>query len=479
MFLISVISLFLFLKPPNKSLQPNVLLITIDCLRFDHLSCYGYKRHTSPNIDNLAKEGAMFTQAIVQSYWTLPSVSSIITSTYPPVHRVLDFGDSINPKILTLSEILKKEGYRTGVICPDFFTTIGRLGRGFDLFDANLENEDAARLTQKAMNWFKRNKHKPFFLWLHYFDAHTPYRAADPYNKMFLKDGFYDKKIENLPVDPNVSIRAIPKRIIKDNITDGNYYISQYDGAIRSVDAQIGVLLGALKSLSMDSNTLIIITADHGELLGESGIFFDHVGFFEEVLRVPLLMRFNNLIPKHKVIGCQVQAIDIVPTILEILKVDKLSFMQGFSLLPVILGRGNYCPPYTFFYAIESICGIRTSEWKLIYVDWEKAGVFAKRMTGWGLLNEEAAHSLIEYFRSNLHKEKNKLPSAEYILYDLKQNPSEPIKSINLEKERFIILKEKLEEFMRLGNQALSKAKVRINLDEETKERLKSLGYVQ
>lgn len=479
---LSLISFSLYLTSSKKPLRLNILLITLDALRPDHLGCYGYKRNTSPNIDKLAKEGIMFTQAIAQGTWTPPSTVSIITSTYPSMHQVVWYGDSINPEISTLTEIFKRQNYHTGFISFSILNTIIGLNRGFDVFNADIENEDAHKLTQKAIKWLKRNKNKPFFLWLHYWDTHLPYKASPPYDKIFLNDGiYYDEKIKNLSLsDSNICVKCIPKYGIKDNITDGNYYISQYDGAIRSVDNQIGFLVNALKRLRLYKNTLIIISADHGELLGENDIYFQHgVVFSDAILKVPLIITHNKLIPKNKVINCQVQSIDIVPTILEILKIDKPPSMQGFSLLPVILGRNNYPSAYAFLYANEAAYGLRTSEWKLIYSDWEKAGSFIEQKMGRGNINGEGLPFLIEYLRSYLHKEKKELPSSEYILFNLKQDPQEQVNLINLEKERFMILKEKLGEFLNLGNHTLSITKIRKPLDKEMEEKLRSLGYVQ
>jgi len=412
--------------------KKNVILIIVDALRPDHLGCYGYERKTSPNIDNLAKEGVLFTQTIAQGNCTPLSVPSILTSTYPHTHWVKDFGYQLNPSILTLAQVLKDYGYSTGFISePDILHTIRGLERGFDIFN------ETGEVTKTAIDWLKDVRDRPFLLYLHYGSPHCPYRPPPPYNRMFLADKFKRQDKDTLEAkyqwayDP--IYLQIPKQIAEGNLAkeDVDYYISQYDGEIRFDDQQIGILLKRLKRLNLDKKTIIILTADHGEDLADHDInnAFKHSSAYDVVLKVPLIIKCTDIIPENKIITQQVQSIDIMPTIIDMLKIKKPETTEGVSLLPLILKGKEYPIPYAF----SRSCVIRTEEWKLIC------------------------------------NRRNRQ------LYNLKKDPQELNNLIEQEKEKFIFLKEKLDNWRK---QAVAIPKKPAQLTEEEKERLRSLGYL-
>ena len=415
--------------------KKNVILILVDALRPDHLGCYGYQRNTSPNIDNLAKEGVLFTQTIAQGITTNRSVPSIFTSTYLHTHWINDFGDQLNPSILTLAQVLKDFGYSTGLISGHGdIHTLRRIERGFDIF-----NDKTGDVTETAIDWLRDNQDKPFFLYLHYMDVHYPYQPPPPYDRMFLADKFKRQDRDALEakyqwIDDPV-LHGIPKQMLEGNMTkqDIDYYISQYDGEIRFTDEQIDLLLNELKRLNLDKKSVIILTADHGEDLAEHDInhAFRHAGiYFDVTLKVPLIIKCTDIIPQGKVFTQQVQSIDIMPTILDILKIKRPETAEGVSLLPMILKDKEYSTPYAF----SDDCIIRTEEWKLI------------------------------------------CDGDNRQLYNLKKDPQELNNLIDVEKEKFIFLKEKLDNWKR---QAKPKIHTKsMPLTEEEKQRLKSLGYL-
>jgi len=433
---------FFFLKI-QAFVRPNIILITVDALRSDHLSCYGYKRNTSPNIDRIGQEGILFTQAISASSHTPPSIGTILTSNFPYVHSLVLWGDSIRKDITTIAELLKSEGFLTIFIGgnQNFSKGLHGINRGFDIF---FEEESKVNLiTNKALELINKSKNRPFFLWIHYMDAHSPYLPIPPYDRLFINDEFYDTK-KSLPIVENFSdcygYNGIPVFIAtkKNGIDNPDYYVSQYDGAIRTIDTYIGMLINRLKMLKIYNRTLIIISADHGEMLGEHGYFFHHGCFlYEELIRIPLIINFPNL--THKIINTQINAhLDIAPTILDILKIRKAKTMIGSSLLPLILGKNRY--PHKYVFVDEGVTKkcVRTDEWKLIYT--------------------------------------NRSDKEEYELYNLKGDPQELNNLVSAEKEKFGFLKQKLDDYKQVGPQ---NKKSKASLDEATQERLRSLGYLQ
>jgi len=408
-----------FLCYLNRIKNFNLLLITIDSLRPDHLGCYGYEKNTSPNIDKLAKEGVLFTQAIAQASWTWPSLYSLITSTYPSTHGVYFWDQVLSDSIPTLLEILKKKGYSTGFISGH--GGLDNFKRGFDKFENMYEK--ANKITYEALLWIKSHRNKRFFLWIHYMDTHNN-SIGVPEEKHFIKN------------------------ITKEEL---NTYISQYDEAISYVDSQIGILLEKLSSLGLHEKNLIIITADHGQEMCEHGICFNHGGFlWDSAIKVPLIFYFPKLFSKNRIISQQAQHIDIAPTICDILKLKKPKTFEGKSLLPLIKGK-DIQSRFAFSEHKENKGDLSSGKW-----------VYSKFSI------RTSKFKLIYTFNSD---------SRGYELYNLKEDPQELNNLIDKEKEQFEFLKKKLEEWMNRPKPKI--APLTKPIDEKTKEKLKSLGYLQ
>jgi len=438
----------------NHTKNLNVVFINLDSLRPDHLGCYGYKRDTSPNIDKLAKEGAIFTQAISQSSYTPTAIYSILTSVYPYLHGVYDFGITMNNGLQTLPGVLKSRGYYLGLISGR-----GRLAE-FNLLElteefntaypSNSSYISADEVTQKAIKWIKLNKEKKFFLWLYYLEPHVPYRPPAPYNKLYVDDKFMENNKKSIPISDDSkqlydSYGVIPRIAAIKDIVDVNYYISQYDGSIKFADEQIGEVLVELKKLNLYDRTLIIITSDHGEFLGEHNFYFVHSAhLYDTVIKVPLIFECNNILPKGKTVGQQVGHIDIVPTILDLLGVKARIKTSGISLCPMLL-KGKVYPSRIIFSEFVNkdkilFVSLRTDEWKLIYNS----------------------------------------SNQEYELFNLKKDPSELINLIGIEEEEKVprLLKRKLENYIKHRILFRPENQKQI-LNEKTKNKLKSLGYSQ
>ncbi len=449
---------FIYLEFKNTRRPLNVLLITIDALRADHLSCYGYGRDTSPHIDELARRGVLFTQAISQGPTTIPSVPSLMTSLYPSEHGIKTPWQRYAVSVPVLAQILKQNGYYTGLIVDNSQLSHTGMGWGFDSRDFSFDKK-ADVLTQKAINWLIKNKDKRFFLWLHYLDPHGPYRPPQPYDKKYLNDNLY-KHDKHIPISTHkeeqylgeyLDVGCIPLYAALDGRTDPDYYIAQYDGEISFTDAQIGILLKALENFKLDNKTLIIITADHGEHQGEHNYYFFHKFLYDEVIRVPLIMKCDEILPRGKIIDYQVGHIDIMPTILGLLGIRAGVKTSGISLVQAILKDKS--PPRRIIFSelfIKSTkypyltqplaIALRTSEWKLIY----------------------------------------RPIAGEYQLYNLKKDPKELNNLIDTEKTQFAFLKQKLEEHMYDKSNSFAKSpELKGSIDKELKKKLESLGYMQ
>ena len=350
--------------------NPNIVIIVVDAMRPDHLGCYGYCRPTSPNIDSLARVSIRVETAITQAPWTKGAFSSILTSLYPFQHGVTDWVSVLPDSMLTLPEMLSKEGYSSMGI----FNMIGLGGRfgvlqGFaETVEPEERYRDARETTDLAIERIEDSQ-GPFFLVVHYFDSHEPYRPPIQ---------FLDEvRLESDP-DPMDGWRQSGKSGPQHR-TDEDILRSQllYDGCIRFVDHHIGRLVETLRQKGIDRSTLLIITADHGEAFWEHGVASHGANTYDEAIRVPLIVHYPDRFEGPVVVGAQVAHIDILPTITEIVGIDDNFHREGTSLVNLLSSgekpraRGKFLPSYatlcecTVRRAPGTKC-VRTNDWKLI-----------------------------------------------------------------------------------------------------------------
>jgi arylsulfatase A-like enzyme len=389
----------------------NLILITIDCLRADHLSCLGYPKKTTPNLDYLASKGVLFSQTISVGHRTSISFIAILTSTYP-----LMYGGQlrITDSRTTLAQVLKEHGYHTATFPSNpWLSSYFGYHRGFDTFDSSFSTIGsegrlrkpkalvkriigskgklydlvyqlyasipvyplASDLNRKAVRWLPDNPSN-FFLWLHYMDVHEPYYHPS-LKKFSLLERYHLSKL---------SYKAIrnPGSLSPEEV---NKYIDLYDAQIRYVDEMVGSLLHTLKPNDMSDNTFVVITADHGQQLMEHG-YCSHGGFhlYDEVVHVPLIIIGPGL--PGQVISQQVSLLDLAPTILDMLGIEKPEAFLGNSLLPLITGNkvqpGDlpaisetdstvdpaHLPPWEAITQLDThkrVISLRTGKWKYIY----------------------------------------------------------------------------------------------------------------
>jgi arylsulfatase A-like enzyme len=321
----------------------NLILIVINSLRPDHLSLEGYPRATSPQIDILAKESIYFDQAFSQSCWTLPSLATIFTSQYLSSHKLDARDKKIGPEKRTFTQILKGNGYATNAFtCGLDAAAVYGLEKGFDRYDVYSGSKPVgvfSDMLPKVKCSLRENKDKKFFLFLHSYDTHPPYR----YNQGESFDKGYKGIFKDLSMDYN-TFKGIKDHAfyqkgkhVRISEEDSGHIIACYDDAIRQADNFIGSLIAELKALSLYDKTVIILCSDHGEELGERGTFnrFGNQNLYQEVVRVPLLIRYPG-IPENlrgRRIRSLAGLVDIAPTALSLLGISSAGDgFQGISL---------------------------------------------------------------------------------------------------------------------------------------------------
>ena len=354
------------------SRPPNVLLISIDTLRADRMSLHGYDRPTTPFLESLAAESVVFDSFFYSGGGTLPSHMSMLTSLYPRTHFVHPGNQRILEKQrITLAEQLREEGFSTAA-----FTDSGWMrrrfgfGQGFDLFDD--EGGGFRSIVPKALQWLEAHKERPFFLFLHTYDVHTnpntklPYACPGNEHLLYVGASFRDftgcqesRCGANLLGWINSEVRTKGSDI-SDFLTEGeiDFISTLYDGCINYVDAQIETVMEALRALGLYENAMIVITSDHGEEFAEHGLMLHEQGGYEELARVPLLVKFANGQFGGRRVPEMGTIVDIMPTILEALEIEPNSQVQGVSLIPAI-DYGISVRKDLHMYSI-----LRTTRWK-------------------------------------------------------------------------------------------------------------------
>jgi arylsulfatase A-like enzyme len=329
-----------------ENAKQNVLLVTIDTLRRDHVSAYGYAHDTTPSLDSLAKKSTFFTSAYSNAPLTVPSITSLMTSTYFSQHQVANNASAFDGSLPTLAEVLHKNGYSTAAYVGNAVLRPNRgLNAGFDVYNAYLPDVElnrrlpertARQLTDAALSWLRIYGKERFFLWIHYQDPHAPYTPPPPYNAMFLPTW---QSAIHLPIVPDVAgDRGIPEYAFLPGHFDPPYYVSQYDGEIRFADNNIQTLLTEVQRLGISSNTIIIVLSDHGEALGEQDHYFAH-GFnvTPELIEVPLIVSVPRRMYEKRIYP--VQNIDVAPTLLQLLNFPVPASFHGQSLYRTDPGR--------------------------------------------------------------------------------------------------------------------------------------------
>lgn len=430
----------------------NVILITIDTLRADHLSCYGYPRETSPFLDYLAQNGVLFEHAFSSISYTTPSHASIFTSLYPVQHKVLVNGARLHKEAFTMAEMFQDIGYQTAGFCSVGF--LSNLSQGFDIFDNEkykklVHYRQAHQTIESVLDWLdSKRPNDKFFLWVHLFDPHRPYHPPQAYLKQMALKSEAEKE---LFVKYVIQICKLPPYVYKHKaklIEDYN----NYDAEILFTDQQIKRLVRAIEAKKFKSPLLWIITADHGEGLGNHG-YKKHGRFiYNEQVHVPLIFYFSQKEYRGLRLKNLVRHVDILPTLADLLGYnlsEKAKFIQGISLWPLLNDNENNFPVQYAFY--------QRRPWNEARRSWDRGEIY-------GLQNLQ--------FKYIYHS----LGDDEF--YDLRYDPFETKNIIDFPS----LPRDKMKKIVELYYKTLSHQTITDSpapIDKRHMEELKALGYIR
>jgi arylsulfatase A-like enzyme len=470
-----------------------VLLISLDTLRADHLSLYGYERNTSPFLEVLATESVVFDDASSPAPWTLPSHASMLTGLYPRRHGVMTWTNALADEIPTLVDWLKPLGYQTGSIvgAPWLRPETHKVTRGFDrhlFIETAPDRRNPNRwASDTALEWLREADGERIFLFVHYFDTHLDYASEPAYERLFVEP--YDGPADgtgwqvlraNLPEDyvkfcsehfdvTKCRFGSPQKpRMIDENLErvslddeDVRHLENLYDAGIRQLDTELGRFVSKLRSEGFLDETLLIITSDHGEEFRDHGRLDHFIAMYQESLRVPLLIRGPGL-PAGVRIGAPVSLVDLAPTILAQTGNTARAETEGLDLTPL------WSPP-----------DAETRDAAEAHKPFDERFLYGE--AGGGLtLAAIAGGDFFRVYRSvrrGPHKLITESHSDQAELYDLTHDPGE---RNNLADQRPEILEElsaELERRSRLYGNA-ENSENRFELDEASKEQLRDLGYL-
>ncbi len=364
--------------PSRRRRPPNIVLLGIDSLRRDHMSLYGYHRLTTPYMDRFAQEGTVFEDTISAHIPTTSAYASMLTGMdmFNTQVVALRHKGPLRPEVSTLAEILGAAGYNTS--CVGFSGNPSSRGfdKYFDYAGWGSWNEGrspkAENLNEVAIPELDRlaKQRDPFFLFLRHMDPHAPYLPPAPYERMFYHGNEIDKR--NKSMDPVMAFKPFRDFFaswMPPGISDKEYVIAQYDGAIAYMDAAIQRIFTTLEAKGLSEDTIVVINGDHGETLYDHECWFDHHGLYEPTLTVPLIIRYPGKVPAGKRVKGFNQHKDLVPTLLELadLERDDIAF-DGRSLMQMVRGDVSSFGPHIYLTECTWMRkhGWRTPEWKLI-----------------------------------------------------------------------------------------------------------------
>lgn len=477
-------------KAQEGANRPNVLLIVMDTTRADHVSSYGYHRRTTPNVDRLAQEGVLFEQAYAPSPWTLPSHASLFTGLYPSQHGTDWPHQRLDGRLLTLAERLHDHGYQTAGFSNNAWIGLAaNFHQGFDFFAETWETggrlidrlallgvmrklanvaiqravPDAGFTNQHVRWWVNRvlDPERPFFVFINYIDPHFPYKAPESYRRRFLRRVNHPAE----QASSAVAVRRLAPVVAPAPLThldpETQEVLSDlYDGEIAYVDAAIGELVDELQARKLLDNTVVIVTADHGENIGDHALFGHQHCVYETLLHVPLILRYPPVFPAGIRIKEAVSLVDVVPTLVRLLDLkaepasaalpghswvgSDLAVAPDRAILAEYTGRADLLAKYKKReqpieerYFTRDLKSLRDGAFKLIWA-------------------------------SDGHHE----------LYDLSVDPEESQNLIGQFPERANALAAKLHEQLAAMKSVGSPEAVR-PLDERTHRQLRALGYFQ
>ncbi|MBI3782487.1 MAG: sulfatase [Deltaproteobacteria bacterium] len=450
-------------QPAAAAGAPNILLISIDSLRADHVRSYGYERETTPVLDQLARQGGLFRTVVSPTSWTLPAHLSLLTSLTPEEHGVVADGLQIDGRRTTfLAEVLWRGGYETaGFVSGPYLDAINGFNKGFDLYDdysvAKINYDASHRsvtspglvnlVTRWLHRWDSGKRRRPFFIFLHMWDVHYDYVPPPPYDQLF--DPQYHGTIDgkNFIDNPRVA-RTMDRR-------DLDHIVALYDGEIRFTDLHVGKVLSKLQELGVFDQTIVVVTADHGDEFFEHGNKGHAKTLYDESLLVPLIMRYPAKIRAGTVVDSQVRLTDVAPTILSLAGIPRPASFGAAALDAA--QAGHDLTPWIHAVAPTPLPAL------LAFGDMELADAPRKLAAV-----RTQTHKLIRALQAGGDEE----------LYDVQKDPGEQTNLIHRNSTQELSLSQTLDGWRHAAADP-SRAARPVQIGEEQRERLRALGYMR
>jgi arylsulfatase A-like enzyme len=463
--------------------RPNVLLISIDTLRADHLSCYGYARATTPGLDRLAAEGTRYERCSSTAVWTPPAHGSMLTGLYPTQHGVVD-ENKLDESIPTIATTLREAGYRTfGAVNNSQVGALTALHRGHETFhevwrgrrrpwpiraarylrrklgDLRGVNDHGARRTNDLVQaWLSAHDRRaaPFYVFLHYIEPHNPLCAPRPFRHRYVdpRRTAIDRAKVALVADNPLVCFTDDLQLTEDEL---EFVKALYDGEVSYVDARIGELLDFLRRAGLYDDTLVIVTADHGEHFGEHGLYSHVSSLYQPIVHVPLIVKFPGGAGPAGVRRELVQHVDILPTIAE---------LCGATPAHAAKLRGR------------SLANHGASGHEFVYAEWEgRVPYFVKnRLRGRSSAVCQGFLLPMSMIRDTRYKYVLRQDGAA-ALYDLEQDPGERDNLADKQPDVAARMKGRLTEWLEGVGQDRPRS-TRYDLDPEVEKHLQGLGYL-
>ncbi len=522
---------------PNASVAPHVLLIVIDTLSAGHLGCYGYPRPTSPNLDALAAGGVLFEQASANAPWTQPSLMALITGVHAAAHveplraapGEINEQNRIHPDRVTLAEHFSAAGYDTAGFADIYWLDAAfGFGDGFDVYDLSANERGLAdreggiaHVASRYLEWLdgRNDPSAPSFTFLHAFDVHGPYLADAAWRERVAAVASGYDLPERLPASGMAAaFHSISAYVTGSFVFPGGPpeevdpapYLDAYDAGIAEVDATLGRLFAELERRGQLDDTLVVVTADHGESIELNGRYFGHGSVSQEILHVPLIVKLPTGPPfdapwpaqtgQPQRVDTPVQLIDLLPTLLDLsgLAPPQLP-TDGRTLKPLLAGGSLQTVPLFASQGLFTQASLRLGDWRLSrYL--LRGGDAAARMTFFGLDDAWLAEHLPEIHNRPLTAARmaaiqarlgglealeallaTRQPNSELRLYNLSTDPREQVNLIESRPDKAEELNELLlrQYLAALEDRIVDEVVAPIELDDASIEALQAVGYLE
>lgn len=473
-----------------------VILVSLDTVRADHLSLYGYDRFTSPILDMLALEGVVFEDASAAAPWTLPSHASMLTGLYPQKHGVVTMADSLADEIPTLASTLAAEGYLTAAVVNSTWLTQQkyRLTRDFAKYLFVEESPERRSpntwVSDQAIEWLREPRVEPMFLFMHYYDVHSDYASEPAFEKIFVRpyagpaDGtswqltastLEEKYVEMCQKNfdpakcrfgredsPNVVDDSLAR--IEFGKADVEHIIDLYDAGIRQMDTEFGRFIGLLRKNGLLDDAVLIVTSDHGEEFMEHGRLEHFLPTYQELLHVPLVV-LGPGVPKGVRVTAPVSLVDLAPTILGLLHVDSPVVLDGRSLEPLWWEAASRSP--------EDLIEKPSTAFQNRYLYGEASGGLT-----YDMMLDKGLFPIYRSVRKGRYKLIHESKQDRYALYDLERDRLEQVDISTEQPEVAAALRATLLQRYEEPLPASGARPPRVELSDEEIKRLRALGYV-